>query len=128
MKNALIFTLLYPLFLLLFSCHKEDPPTPTPQPHYAQLIEGKWEDMTGTFAPDWHYDFNDGLLTQHYLKTGSPIIKLSFPYAVRDSAIIIGGDATNPPREWRLLFECEDVVQVVQQGPALGQRFWLKRE
>ena len=113
------------LVLPLISCHKEGPP---PEPDYATAIEGRWVDLTGTFAPDWHYHFEAGLLTQYYIKAGATLSELSFPYAIRDSMIIIGGDATNAPREWHLLFECEDVVQVTQKTSSLGQRFWLKRE
>jgi len=108
------------LILPLVSCDKD----PEPQPS----IEGRWVDMTGTFAPDWHYHFDSGILTQSYIKAGTTITTLTYPYAVRDNIVIIGGDATNAPREWHLLFECHEVVQVTQSATMLSQRFWLKRE
>lgn len=124
MKKALTYIMLALLAALLIlplvSCEKDPPPQPT--------IEGRWVDMTGTFAPDWHYQFQNGLLTQSYIKAGTTITTLTYPYAVRDSTVIIGGDATNPPREWHLLFECHEVVQVTQSATMLSQRFWLKRE
>lgn len=117
MKKHIAYTLL--LFsTLLVSCEK-DPPFPS--------IEGHWVDMTGTFAPDWHYHFDDGLLTQEYFVLGVTLASLTYPYAIRDSTIIIGGDATNNPREWTIYFECNDVVQITQTSDQLSPRFWLKR-
>lgn len=123
MKKIPLFVALLAM-LSFISCKKD----PQPSTDYAAGIEGRWVDMTGTFAPDWHYHFEDGLLTQHYFKAGVTLSILSYPYAIRDSTVIIGGDATNAPRGWRLNFECSDVVQVIQYSPQFGQRFWLKRE
>jgi len=113
-----LFLLLFPF--LLFSCEKDTPPSPT--------IEGHWVDMTGTFAPDWHYHFEDGILTQSYVKAGGTLTTLKYPYAIRENKVIIGGDVTNQPREWTVLFECYEVVQITQEATMLHQRFWLKRE
>lgn len=109
------------LAILLFQCRETDSSAP-------YTIEGHWVDMTGTFAPDWHYHFDNGLLFQSYVKAGGTLTTLTYPYAIRDSVVIIGGDATNAPREWTLHWECEDVVQVTQSAQVLSQRFWLKRE
>jgi hypothetical protein len=119
------YTFLFALLICLSACHKDPPP---PEPHYAATIEGRWVDMTGTFSPNWHWQFEAGLLTQYYFQANTVITTLTYPYALRDSTIIIGGDATNFPREWDVLFECEDVVQVTQSNTQLSQRFWLKRE
>jgi hypothetical protein len=62
------------------------------------------------------------------LTAGATLSELTFPYAVRDSIVIIGGDTTNPSRTWQLYFECHDVVRVTHSATMIGQRFWLKRE
>lgn len=116
---ALLFTLPF------LSCEKDPPP---PNPLDASRIEGRWVDMTGTFSPDWHYNFDNGLLTQTYIKAGATLSELTYPYAIRDSTIIIGGDANNAPREWSVNFECHEVVQITQSQTQIGQRFWLTRE
>ena len=124
MENRLLLTILF-VFSLFIACKEKVDIIPDPSD--ASRIEGDWVDMTGTFAPDWHYHFESGLLTQSYIKAGATLSEISFPYAIRDSTIIIGGDATNAPREWNVLFECEDVVQITQSSNQLGQKFWLKR-
>jgi len=116
------------LAVFLLACRKETPQLFIPDPHDATRIEGHWADMTGTLAPDWHYHFDAGLLTQSYTKAGATLTSLTYPYAIRRDSVFIGGDATNIPRTWLLEFECEEVVMVTQSAAALGQRFWLKRE
>lgn len=111
--------------LLLFSCKKE--PAPPPDPLDASRIVGNWRDMTGTFSPDWNYQFEDGILTQSYDKFGAQLTTLTYPYAIRNDTIIIGGDVTNIARKWVVYFECQDVVKVTQVGFLFGQQFWLSR-
>jgi len=124
MKNALFSAML--LVALFIGCkEKEDLPL---DQFDAQRIEGRWVDMTGTLAPDWHYHFDGGLLTQSYIKAGATITALTYPYAIREDSIFIGGDLTNAPRVWLVDFECDEVVQISQEAAVLGQRFWLKRE
>jgi hypothetical protein len=114
------------LLLPLISCKKDVLPDPSPSD--ASRIEGRWVDMTGTFAPDWHYHFNGGLLTQSHIKAGATLTALTYPYAIRNDSIFIGGDLTNAPRVWLVDFECDEVVEISQEAAVMGQRFWLKRE
>ena len=122
LSRLLLILIVILMLLPLFSCNKD------PDPVEPLSIEGHWVDMTGTFAPDWHYHFEDGLMTQYYITAGATLSELSYPYAIRDSTILIGGDATNPPRTWNVYFECADVVRVTQAHAIMGPRFWLKRE
>lgn len=107
--------------IITLNCCRQDPPEP-------YSIEGRWVDLTGTLSPEWHYHFEDGILTQSYVQFGAQITKLTYPYAIRDSLVYIGGDTTNAPREWQVHFECDDVIRVTQTGAMINHRFWLKRE
>jgi hypothetical protein len=130
MKKAITYIMLALLLALLLlpliSCKKDVLPDPSPSD--ASRIEGRWVDMTGTLYPDWHYHFEAGLLTQSYIKAGATITALTYPYAIRQDTVFIGGDATNAPRVWLLHFECHEITEVVQSAPAFSQRFWLRRE
>jgi hypothetical protein len=111
------------LALIFCACQKDHP---EPNPADASRIEGTWVNMTQ--ATDWSYHFQSGLLTQQYTTAGVVITELSYPYAVRDSIVIIGGDLNNAPREWVVFFQCNEVVEITAQNGMIAQRFWLKRE
>lgn len=126
MKSQTIFTLLL-LVCLMAACKEEQ--TPPFNPQDARHLEGhEWTNLTGALHPEWHYCFEGGLLTQRYVEFGATLSTITLPYAIRQDTVYIGGNATNNPRTWVLYFECEDVVQVAEQGPVLSQVFWLKRE
>lgn len=108
--------------LIFAACQK------APEPIPPSLEGGTWIDLTGSINPDWHYQFDDGLLTQSYVVAGTTITTLTYPYALRDSLIVIGGDTNNPPREWAYSFECHDVLRITERNQVLNRRFWLKRE
>jgi hypothetical protein len=116
--RSLLFALLFAVQFL--SACKKDEITPS--------LEGNWSDLTGSINPDWHYHFDSGLLTQSYVIAGTTITSITFPYAIRDSIILIGGDTNNPAREWAYSFECNDVIRITEQGQVLNRRFWLMRE
>lgn len=114
-----LFAFLFMATLFASSCKKDEAPP---------SIEGHWADLTGSINPDWHYHFDNGLLTQSYIIAGTTITSLTFPYAIRDTVIIIGGDINNPAREWAYSFECNDVLRITEQDHVINRRFWLKRE
>lgn len=102
------------------SCKDQDPPVLS--------IEGSWSPMIPAH-PEWVYDFREGLLTQSITDFGVVITTLTYPYAVRQDTVWIGGDANNLPRVWLLAFECPDIVRVnnISPGAVLSPQFWLKR-
>ena len=106
---------------MTMSCNKEpDPPAPG--------IEGRWTPMLPAH-PEWTYDFRDGLLTQSITDFGVMITSITYPYAVRQDTVWIGGTVTDMPRTWLLEFECADIVRVtnISPGATLSTQFWLKR-
>lgn len=126
MKSQTIFTLLL-LVCLMASCKEEQ--TPPFNARDARQLEGhEWTNLTGALHPEWHYCFEGSLLTQRYVEFGATLSTITLTYAIRQDTVYIGGNATNAPRTWVLYFECEDVVQVAEQGAVLSQVFWLKRE
>ncbi len=124
--SILLFTIVAMTGAFYIGCREHDPfPFDA---HDAHNIEGRWVDMVGTLNPDWHYHFDQGLLTQSYEAFGGTLTTLTYPYAIRADSVFIGGDANNLPRVWVLAFECADVVMVTQTNAGFGTRFWLKRE
>lgn len=119
---AMLFVIAILLVIPLISCKEQHEATPMPS------IDGRWQDLTGTLNPEWHYHFDRGLLLQSYEDFGATLTTLTYPYATRHDSVFIGGDATNAPRVWVLEFECADVVKVRNVGQVLGATFWLKRE
>lgn len=119
---------LLPILLLLSSCREDT--APTPDPYDASRIEGTWRSMTPVH-PDWEYCFDaQGFMRQTLYGFGATLASIEYPYATRADTVRIGGDQHDPARSWKIRFECDSVVEVVNvtPGQVIFQRFWLKKQ
>lgn len=121
MKNIALLTL---LLLSLVQCRKEPI---APDPKDAARIEGTWSNMLPAH-PDWRYEFYDGLLTQSVYDFGQPLSVKTYPYAIRQDTIFVGGDSVNAPRQLIVYFYCDSLVQCRTQGSGIiNPILYLKR-
>ena len=94
-----------------------------------RTIEGEWAHLLPVHT-DWHYYFNDGLLTQSLPITQVIVTSQVYTYAIRHDTVFIGGNASNAPRVWQVQFHCDSIVEVhdITPGIVVSQVMLLKKQ